>query len=1086
MGDQPLDEKTIFQAACSLNSPQARRDYLDKVCGNQPELRQRVSRLLEVHAESPSFLEAPATGVAATLVRPSATESPAPTPGQWIGPYKLLEQIGEGGMGVVYVAEQREPVRRKVALKVIKPGMDTRQVVARFEAERQALALMNHPHIAKVLDAGTTPDGRPYFVMELVRGEPITTFCDEHQLDTRQRLDLFVAVCRAVQHAHLKGVIHRDLKPSNVLVELHDVTPQPKVIDFGVAKATNQQLTDHTLHTGHLQIIGTPMYMSPEQAQLHALDVDTRSDVYSLGVLLYELLTGSTPFDGDTFKRAGFDEMRRMIREIDPPRPSQRVSTLDAAAQSTVAQRRRIGSDQLRRWLGGELDWIVMKALEKDRARRYESASVLAADVERFLHDEPVLACPPSPTYRMRKFVRRYRGGLIAAALLVTAALVTAGTVGASALRNCARIRQTEQEVRQTLAGTQAAIEAGDLTMASRLAAEALGRVGADRPALSALVAEVEETQREVTDRQADAARFQQFIQRAAEAQDRMFFNGGSDALAAATGALAIYGIDTGDAWLSQLEDAHLTAAQRLQVRDAAYVLLVSLADYHVRWKISPDAARHSQTLLDRAHGFHDATRAFHFVQERIHRILGNMSAADAERAKFEAAVASSAWDYFLPGHTAGWDGDQPAAIAAYKAALRIQPSHFNSLFFLAMHLGRQGNSAEAAQVFRACQALHPDHNAVLRGRAEALQNLGEFDEAVALARRNIQLWEDAPAHGSNDARRPSELPQAYGLVGSILTTAGRDADARVAYEKALALSEALAPEALGSREEQFNLVVWRINLANTLSPRAPEVRGHYRAALAQLRRLAESGAEGLFQKALAIVLVGYGQLLCEEPEQAEPVLREAVAAWETLAAQRSDLPTLASLAGARKALADVRTTAGRTDEAGQLYRDAARNFQDAFARGQDNPPDAQGREPLANAHADFADLLATCPLPDVANAAQAAEHARRAIALRDRPSYWVCLGIAQYRQGELQPAIESLQRALAGEGRLLAPDVPRYVAAMAYGRIGDSEQARRLYDEAAALAGRSAVSASFRREAEQLLGLDTRQPPAPSDGQQP
>ena len=322
-------------------------------------------------------------------------------------------------MGLVFVAEQTEPVRRNVALKLIKPGMDTKQVIARFEAERQALALMDHPNVAKVLDAGTTDSGRPYFVMELVRGIPITKFCNQQKLETRQRLELFVTVCRAVQHAHQKGIIHRDLKPSNVLVELHDVIFVPKVIDFGVAKAINQQLTERTLHTNFAQMIGTPLYMSPEQAELSGLDVDTRTDVYSLGVLLYELLTGTTPFDKQTLKEAGYDEIRRIIRENDPPKPSDRISTLQAEVITTVSQQHGSDPRKLSRTLRGELDWIVMKALEKDRTRRYESASAFAADVERYLNDEPVVACPPSTSYRFHKFVRRNKTPLSAAAVVV-------------------------------------------------------------------------------------------------------------------------------------------------------------------------------------------------------------------------------------------------------------------------------------------------------------------------------------------------------------------------------------------------------------------------------------------------------------------------------------------------------------------------------------------------------------------------------------------------------------------------------------------------------------------------------------------
>jgi serine/threonine protein kinase/tetratricopeptide (TPR) repeat protein len=354
--------------------------------------------------------------------------SAAEAPGTTIGRYKLLERIGEGGFGVVYMAEQHDPVRRKVALKVVKPGMDSRQVLARFDAERQALAIMDHPNIARVFDGGMTDTGRPYFVMELVKGEPITSYCDTHQLSPRQRLELFVQVCDAVQHAHQKGIIHRDIKPSNVLVAMHDTTPVVKVIDFGVAKALGQELTERTLFTGFAQLLGTPLYMSPEQAGESAIDVDTRSDIYSLGVLLYELLTSTTPFDKERFRKAAQDEIRRIIREEEPPRPSTRLSESRDRLPSISAQRHTEPA-KLTKLIRGELDWIVMKALEKDRARRYETASGFARDVERYLRDEQVLACPPSATYRLRKLTRRYRVPLAVATsfvlLLVVASVVS-------------------------------------------------------------------------------------------------------------------------------------------------------------------------------------------------------------------------------------------------------------------------------------------------------------------------------------------------------------------------------------------------------------------------------------------------------------------------------------------------------------------------------------------------------------------------------------------------------------------------------------------------------------------------------------
>jgi serine/threonine protein kinase len=441
-----MSESGIFKVAVKL-PPNERAAFLDQTCAADKELRREVESLLRAHDASGSFLQDSPLGSPATV----AYEPIPERPGTVIGPYKLMEQIGEGGMGLVFVAEQQQPVRRKVALKIIRPGMDSRQVLARFEAERQALALMDHQNIAKVYDAGTTESGRPYFVMELIHGVPLTEYCDANQLTPRQRLELFVPVCQAIQHAHQKGIIHRDIKPSNILVTMYDDHPVPKVIDFGVAKAIEQRLTEKTVYTQFGTLVGTFEYMSPEQAELNAFGVDTRSDIYSLGVLLYELLTGTTPLERARLREAAFGEIIRLIKEEEPPRPSVRLST--SGALPKVAAARKTDPARLSKLLRGELDWIVIRCLEKDRARRYDTASGLARDVERYLKDEPVEARPPSALYRFGKFARRNR------AALLTTALVAAALVVGTALSTWQAVRATQAEelARARLADVEAA-----------------------------------------------------------------------------------------------------------------------------------------------------------------------------------------------------------------------------------------------------------------------------------------------------------------------------------------------------------------------------------------------------------------------------------------------------------------------------------------------------------------------------------------------------------------------------------------------------------------------------------------------------
>jgi serine/threonine protein kinase/tetratricopeptide (TPR) repeat protein len=461
----PLDPnrvQTVFLAAVQAADREA---VLARECVDDDELRRRVEALLQAHDQPGSLLDQPAAAdqvssdvVPGRFIDPADAPRLAEGPGSRIGPYKLLQLLGEGGMGAVYMAEQEEPVKRRVALKIIKAGLDSARVIARFEQERQALAMMDHPNIAKVLDAGTIEAhgppsvglARPYFVMELVKGIPITKFCDQEHLTPKERLELFVPVCHAVQHAHQKGIIHRDIKPSNVLIALYDGKPVPKVIDFGVAKATAQKLTEKTMFTEVGQIVGTLEYMAPEQAELNNLDIDTRADIYSLGVLLYELLTGSPPFTSKQLRSAAFDEMLRIIREVEPPKPSTKLSSTDELP--AIAALRKLEPSKLAKLVKGDLDWIVMKALEKDRGRRYETANGLAMDVQRYLADEPVLASPPSAGYRLRKFVRKNRGPVLAASII--AVLLLCGIIGTSfGFLHADRLRQVaeknEQEARE-------------------------------------------------------------------------------------------------------------------------------------------------------------------------------------------------------------------------------------------------------------------------------------------------------------------------------------------------------------------------------------------------------------------------------------------------------------------------------------------------------------------------------------------------------------------------------------------------------------------------------------------------------------
>jgi serine/threonine protein kinase/Flp pilus assembly protein TadD len=743
------DDEAIFHVARRIEAPEARAAYLDQVCGEDLGLRGEVEILLSAYDRERSFLESPAVEPpeASTAAWSPSTEGPGAT----IGPYTLREQIGEGGMGVVYVAEQTQPVRRKVALKIIKPGMDTRQVIARFEAERQALAMMDHPNIARVHDGGATESGRPYFVMELVRGIPITDYCDRERLSIPERLELFVLVCRAVQHAHQKGVIHRDLKPSNILVTVIDGAAVPKVIDFGVAKATGGALTDRTLYTGFHQFVGTPLYMSPEQADLSGIDVDTRGDVYSLGVLLYELLTGTTPFDSDTLRRAAFDEMRRILREEEPPRPSARLSSL-GAARTAVSADRKADARQLDRAVRGELDWIAMKALEKDRRRRYESASDLAADVMRYLTDQPVEACPPSAWYRSAKFARRNRAALTIAASVVM--IVSGLAIGVSSVaRDQAALRAAGLEAlgeadRWAAAGRRPE-ELGAVRRAEVLLAS--GRSGQDRL-------------RPVHRRRADLEmilRLEEIrLEIAGEVKDDRFNLALGDEHYAQ--AFRSYGID-----IDALDAAEV--ARRLPAgadRDPIVAALDDWARMRRRSRKAEDEGWKRPLAAARAadpNPWRDRLREA-LMRTDIRALTALQAAIPLDRTHPSDLILLN-WTVLRPEV---WD--------VLGEAQRRHPDDFWLNTDLGLHLQevRPRRSSEAVGYFRTALALRPESPGAWLNLGTALDDAGRPDEALAAHERAIRL---NPGYAA-----------AHNNRGTVLFKKGQREAAIAAYREAIRL----------------------------------------------------------------------------------------------------------------------------------------------------------------------------------------------------------------------------------------------------------------------------------------------------------
>jgi len=910
---QPNNE-AIFHAARAIPDPDRRDAYVREACGRDEDRVAHLQALLLAADAPDSLLDRPAgSDRVPTGDRPTGEGL-----GAVIGPYKLREQIGEGGFGVVFMAEQTEPVRRRVALKVLKPGMDTRQVVARFEAERQALAIMDHPNIAQVFDGGATPSGRPYFVMELVKGVPITEFCDQNHLTPRQRLELFVQVCQAVQHAHLKGVIHRDLKPSNVLVSRHDSTRVVKVIDFGVAKALGQELTDKTLFTGIAQMVGTPLYMSPEQAGMSDLDVDTRSDIYALGVLLYELLTGTTPFTRERFQRAAYDEIRRIIREEEPPRPSTRLSESKDALPS-ISALRHTEPAKLTRLVRGELDWIVMKALEKDRSRRYATANGLALDLQRYLADEPVLACPPSAGYRLRKFARRNRGAVLALSLVLLTLVI--GMVGIS----WGMFRATEAEA-------NAVREAGEKGKALREKEAALGTARANEIRAKAAQKEAQENLKEAVaavdqmllrvgnDRlryvpQMEALR-RDLVRDAVKFYSRFLERNGDDPLIRREAAAAYRRLADLHRWLGQHRDAEaayrrafalfdLLAAQspiepdtrndlvmahiefaynllelgKREEQEASIRLAVRLAERLVRE--FPDDPRHVDQLVSANNALarlsppgeaeqilrrNLALTKEEWLLGHVHNELRRLLEAQGRLAEAEQAASEAAklWEQMVARDpSAHWAqlvlGDTLSFLADCAAARGCLDESAEIHGRALASLDRLAADYPGAHSYRVAQPwAHHKYAGVLR-------KLNRAADAERSYRRALELFEKVAADFPDTPEiRQTAFDRRLGL-GQFLTETGRAREAIEVYG-AIVVPEAKGPADLPGRLNHWmGLVRTHLELGRMLSSagKHDEAQAGYRQALAVRDRLEEEFAgKAEFRRDLASSHLALGESL--------------------------------------------------------------------------------------------------------------------------------------------------------------------------------------------------------------------------------
>ncbi len=1067
-----MNERDIFIAALQKTDAAERRGYLDAACGTDVALRQQVESLLQIHEEAGSFLESPAQTSLAT------TDSPVREgPGTVIGPYKLLQQIGEGGMGTVFMAEQTQPVQRKVALKLIKSGMDSRLVIARFEAERQALALMDHPNIARVLDAGTTESGSPYFVMELVKGVPITRYCDEHHLTPRERLELFVPVCLAIQHAHHKGIIHRDMKPSNVMVCIYDGKPVPKVIDFGVAKATGPRLTDRTLFTEFGAIVGTFEYMSPEQAELDQLDVDTRSDVYSLGVLLYELLTGTTPLERKRMKEVAILELLRLVREQEAPRPSVRLSTTEGLP--SIAANRGTEPKRLSGLVRGELDWIVMKCLEKDRNRRYETANAFAADVLHYLHGEAVQACPASPRYRFPKFARRHKlgltiAGMMAAAMLVGVTSLTVSTVLAS--RAYQAERAAHQQAEANFQRARGAVDEFFTTVSQNKLF--------DVPGLQPLRKELLEA----------AARYYRAL-----ADERVEDPGVRAGLAVAHLRLAevYYEVGLFNEVFAAI-DAGLDLVEPLtQEHPGDQDLLRQLAGF---WKGNRRMSNSALGTVDLAPGERTLTR-FLVDWQRLADENSQVPGFQSDLATMYDRIAELQAN--LPGRRAD------AALAGRKAmatweklvlAYPEEPEYLASLgqqydfqAYLCRVSGQRQQESEYAEkaigIFEKLTSARPNVIAYREGRASGVSRKakrlldgGNKEEAEKYYRLAVESWEKLTAEHSNVSSYKEQAAVALEGLGGQIETSGRPQEALKFFRRAVEMKEKALAEASSSS-------IVAIHFWDTLDRLVKCLR-----SLGQLEEADKAYSHGMItiethvrdypsvptRWALGHFIRLYGFYLWKQPAQAEPIFRKAMLVFEKLTVEEPrNAQNRVFLADTHRILGRLLAATHRSDEAEKAYRRAIEVHDKRVAELPGQAVDealvtgsnlalgellaGAGREEEAKqiyqklvdmrpkntaALNNLSWLLATCADPKLRDDKRAVELANKAVELEPKQGMWRnTLGAAQYRAGNWKDSIASLEKSL--ELRAGGDSFDFFFLAMAHWQLGNKDQAHKRFDQA-------------------------------------